>query len=389
MQHTSLGAWRAARAGVILAMVLVIAVAVPRAPVGAQEPEAKPSTVVSLGDSFISGEGGRWKGNSNMGGSATGTDRAYRSYWIFSWYDPAAIYGPSYANGCHRSDVTPVTWIDDLGYDAQVNLACSGAASANIVDTPMKYEQPQAAQLAALAETHDVDAVVLSIGGNDLADGGFAELVTQCVVSYLFNLPECRSSSPLAPGIEDVVAANIDRATAGIEASIAAIRTALASDTDGYRMVLMTPPSPVPAEVAPNFADKWFRTDAGHCPFYDGDLAYVRNTLVPATIAGAWSTVADTAGVELLDLSDALAGREMCAPGAELGSNPATAQWFRYISINPFFGMVQESAHPNAYGQEAIGTCLALQLSSAGADSTCHRASDNSLPGDMVLVPRQ
>src|SRR5215216_3485833 len=64
-----------------------------------------PTAIVSLGDSFISGEAGRWKGNSIISTTdRAGTDRA----WTGAGYDAARIYGASDATGCHRSDVAEV-----------------------------------------------------------------------------------------------------------------------------------------------------------------------------------------------------------------------------------------------------------------------------------------
>jgi hypothetical protein len=68
----------------------------------AQPSEAGPTSgttaIVSLGDSFISGEAGRWNGNSlNIFGTRNGTDRAARcTFGIFCSYDATRVYGSSY-----------------------------------------------------------------------------------------------------------------------------------------------------------------------------------------------------------------------------------------------------------------------------------------------------
>jgi len=50
-----------------------------------------PTAIVSLGDSFISGEAGRWRGNSTVVATdRAGTDRA----WTGSGYDASRVYGP-------------------------------------------------------------------------------------------------------------------------------------------------------------------------------------------------------------------------------------------------------------------------------------------------------
>ena len=63
-----------------------------------------------MGDSFISGEGGRWLGNgSEPLGTRSGTDRAaYDCDALGCDYDPARVYGASEADDCHRSDVAPI-----------------------------------------------------------------------------------------------------------------------------------------------------------------------------------------------------------------------------------------------------------------------------------------
>src|SRR5438093_12727315 len=95
-------------------------------------PGSSTTAIVSLGDSFISGEAGRWQGNSlNLFGTRDGTDRAARCTWIFCSYDASRVYGSSYANGCHRSDVATIASAG-ISVNEKINLACSGAQTNNI-----------------------------------------------------------------------------------------------------------------------------------------------------------------------------------------------------------------------------------------------------------------
>ncbi len=96
------------------------AVAMVLAPGGGQRDAAaaaRPTAIVSLGDSFISGEGGRWLGNgSEAFGTRSGTDRA--AHDCDGWgceYDPAQVYGDSEEDDCHRSDVAPIRSAPDRG----------------------------------------------------------------------------------------------------------------------------------------------------------------------------------------------------------------------------------------------------------------------------------
>src|SRR3954447_23447722 len=87
----------------------------------AASPGSGPTAVVTLGDSYISGEAGRWEGNSvSPVPGNDGTDRGAASY-----------VGNSGADGCHRSDVAEVLSAE-LPVAERVNLACSGAVTASI-----------------------------------------------------------------------------------------------------------------------------------------------------------------------------------------------------------------------------------------------------------------
>ena len=104
---------------------------------GSPEAQAGPGSprtaIVALGDSFISGEGGRWLGNgSDPFGTRSGTDRA--AVGCGEWgcgYEPERVYGASERNGCHRSDVAPIQSAP-VAVDERVNLACSGAKAENL-----------------------------------------------------------------------------------------------------------------------------------------------------------------------------------------------------------------------------------------------------------------
>src|SRR6201991_2611966 len=139
---------------------------------------ARPSAIVAMGDSFISGEGGRWLGNgSEPLGTRSGTDRAaYGCGALGCEYDPARVYGASEANDCHRSDVAPIVSAP-IAVDEKVNLACSGAKARDLWPaaeggTEHFGEPPEADQLAVVARRDDVRMVVVTVGANDVGFGG-------------------------------------------------------------------------------------------------------------------------------------------------------------------------------------------------------------------------
>src|ERR1700759_5494242 len=108
----------------ILAFVLslTLAPAVARA-----TPHSPTAAAVAMGDSYISGEAGRWAGNSidNTPGN-DGTDRAcLPSGSPACQTDTSKVYlGNSDADGCHRSDVSELLSAR-LPVDRRLNISCS------------------------------------------------------------------------------------------------------------------------------------------------------------------------------------------------------------------------------------------------------------------------
>ena len=351
-------------------------------PAGAQDD--RPTAAVSMGDSYISGEAGRWEGNSSRdSGDRRGTDRAAYRWGRFWRYDQERVYGDS-ASGCHRSDVAEIRSAA-LAVDATFNLACSGADTTDIRravngGTSHRGEAPQADQLAAVAATHDVELIVLSVGGNDL---GFADIIFDCVLDY--------STSPswLQNRCNPEQQANVDvrmaGAMAGLAAAIADIRAVMdeaGQPADSYRFVVQSYPSPIPRGAEFRYRESgWSRTFTGGCPFWDADADWANDSLVPQIAAGV-AAVAATAGVELLDLRDAFDGREVCSSTTGQGPGP-DAEWVRYVSTGILQGEVQESMRPSAIGQRALGRCLALV---AAAPVVNHRCTNTPGAGPEAMV---
>jgi hypothetical protein len=162
----------------------MLAMAVPAAHAG---PSSSTTAIVALGDSFSSGEAGRWQGNSlNILGTRDGTDRAARcTLGIFCSYDATRVYGSSYSNGCHRADVAPIKSAA-ISVSEKHNLACSGARTVHIWrgsqgGQTFKGEAPQADRLLPIAQQKNVKLVLLNITANDL---GFSDHVIDCTVAW-------------------------------------------------------------------------------------------------------------------------------------------------------------------------------------------------------------
>jgi lysophospholipase L1-like esterase len=333
----------------------------------------EPTAIVSIGDSFISGEAARWKGNSTDGwGDRDGTDRAYRG--LFG-YDVDSIYiDGTNRSGCHRADPAPVT-VTFIRVDAKLNLACAGARAEHVISSDSggqwyRGEAPQADQLADVADSHLIEMVVVSIGGNDL---GYSDIILDCTVAYTTSLLWWKNRC--AENEQTEVDAALRETMAGVARALRDIRAVLDDNGDGdARVVLMSYPSPVPRGEELRYGSRWSRIFEGGCPFWRSDLTWARDSLVPQ-IAGELRSVAREVGVEFLDLQDLFDGREVCSKtAAHSDGSPSSYEdeWVRFVTTGLLQGEAQESLHPNYFGQRAIGRCIELvMVAEPGGEWTC------------------
>ena len=348
-------------------------------------PDSPTSAVVAMGDSFISGEGGRWLGNGVVAlGERDGTDRAaYGCRWWGCRHDASRVYGPSAETGCDRSDVAPIT-TSGIPVDLRVNLACSGARAENVWRSsaggrPHRGEPPQADQLAAVAARHDVRMVVLTVGANDV---GFGRLVLGCVLAWTTTPAHdplhCRF------GAQARLESAMPAARAGVRTAVREIRAVMRRagyTRRDYRLVIAGYASPLPRGADIRYPEaSWARLHTGGCPTWDADANWARFVATPY-IVEAMARIAAVEGAQFLDLQRILDGHEVCHEAASLasGSNPplaAESEWVRRLSPGCCGGTLRESLHPNAYGQRAIGRCLGLAYAARRGDWTCRRRGD-------------
>jgi lysophospholipase L1-like esterase len=372
----------------LLAALCALALGPSAAHAGPASPNA---VVVSMGDSYISGEGGRWAGNSvDPAPGNDGTDRACVPAGPTCTVDKSRVYvGGSDANGCHRSDVAEV--LSARFPDAQgVNIACSGATTKNLMRSSsggvgQNGELPEADQLLPIAQANSVRMIVVSIGGNDL---GFASIVAACLQAYESRQRPCNETQQ--PLIEQRMA----QAQANVEKVVDEIRAVMAQAgyADGdYRLVLQTYSSVIPRATEARYPQDGPQRTAFGCPFYDADMTWARDTAAPE-IGAMVKRAAAARGVEVLDLGDTLQGHEICSQStaeATPTSKPtaATAEWGRFLGASTAQqGDLQEAFHPNAYAQQAFGACLAQLYARAPGSFAC-----NGAPGTTgaaaTLVP--
>jgi len=369
-------------------------VALPLSPAHADGPGVGTPWVVSVGDSYISGEAGRWAGNTNngesihdAGGSAT--------------YFDNPTHTAETINRCHRSTAAEV-FIG--GGVSSVNLACSGAKTAT--DAGGSYFKPgldfyngsagqgQALMLQNYAATHNVKMVAVSIGGNDF---NFAGIVQQCVTDFLGSptwfKDYCKDdnivTSAMAP-------ANVSAQRAKIAAAFQNVRTAMRNAgyaDSSWTLLVQNYMSPLPNGSGIRYSESGYsRQNTGGCGFWNADADYANNTLLP-TINGAVTGAISDSGLtnaRTLNLANAFTGRRLCESTVGLYEEKGLSSWTNAGAVDKTEWVntirtasatgnyyIQESLHPNFWGQKALRNCV-RQAWNAGTprSGTCVRGAN-------------
>lgn len=309
-------------------------------------PGRGPLTVVSLGDSTISGEGA---------GDYTADTDGRDGDW------------------CHRSPNALVHQVDLTGVPAAVNLACSGANTAQVGlgDVEQWTEPSQASQLADLVEDHRVTAVVVGVGAND--DPQFSRLVSQCFTTWFL-----QDRDPCSDRIKRDWASRIDAMVPKVAGALRDIRTVLEGagyDRQDYDLVLQSYAAPIGPDIPEQFRN------LNGCPFRSEDLRWVSEHGAPE-LGDGLREAARRADARFLDLSRAGRGHEACTGGADDGDEwftRFTVQWDDLRDLDRATHAIQESFHPNARGHAQFGRCLTEFLGTNDTSAACLEGEDGNL----------
>ena len=347
------------------------------APAQADGPGIGTPYVVSVGDSYISGEAGRWAGSSN--------DSASRADALGStaYFDNASNTGEQ-INRCHRSKSAEI----HIGGGVQgLNLACSGAKTATSDGSDFKpgldfYDngagkQGQAKMLQQFAATHNVKMVAVSIGGNDF---NFASVVQSCVMDFLASpswwKDYCKDDSSV---VANFTTANVAAVKTRIANAYLNIRTAMRNAgyaDSSWTLLVQNYPSPVPNGSGFRYGESGYtRQNTGGCGFWNADADWANGTALPTinnTVTGAISQAGIT-NAKTLNLSSTFNGRRLCESGVGLYEEVGLANWTAPTAVDrtewvnqirtvttagssPYY--IQESLHPNYWGQLATRSCV-------------------------------
>ncbi len=378
-------------------LVVVVGLVLALAPTAfADGPGVGTPTVVTLGDSAISGEAGRWAGNTNQ--SASRVDALGSTAY---WDTPSG----EAIKGCHRSKAAQAKIGDGV---ASANLACSGAKTSTGGTGSGQNFKPgidfysdasgrkgQALALQEYASTHNVRAVDVMIGANNY---GFAAILERCVTNWITS-PSwfknyCSDDSDMTSRF---TSARQAQETDNVRDAILRVRQAMANagyGTGQYTIIAQTYWSPLPRGAGIRYPESgWTRQSIGGCGAWNRDLNWANDTVVPALNNSLRNGAAKAglANVVVLDLQDSLVGRRLCETGVGVLEEVGVANWqspgavdktewvaqIRTTSTITGPYQLQEDGHASYWGQLAMRNCLRLAYNGGAVrGGRCVRAAN-------------
>lgn len=331
--------------------------------------------VVSLGDSIISGEAGRWAGNQT--GSTSNVDVLGAAAYLDAG-------GAETIDRCHRSQSAAV----HIASANSANLACSGAKTSTYVDANGNFKPGidffneggrvgQALLLEQFASEHNVRLVTLSIGANDFS---YEAIVTQCVTDYLKPMALgafCKNNAAVSSYVSP---AGVERVRADTQQAILNIATAMRNAgyrDDQWTLGIQLYPQLIAPAVEMRYPESLYdRQLIGGCGIRDEDITWVRDTWFPtmnrtfAQAARDAQSMTPSLQVITLDTTQAFGQHTLCnlavnrvndAGGAQNWQDPNAvdlSEWVMEINmVNLRDTFKQESFHPNYWGQLALRSC--------------------------------
>jgi hypothetical protein len=349
--------------------------------------------VVALGDSAISGEAGRWAGNTNSSSSRVD------ALGSTAYHDVA---GREAIPGCHRSKSAEV---HIGGGVLSANLACSGARTYTRVGDTFKPgidfyadssgRKGQAQALQEYAAAHNVKVVALLIGANNY---GFADIVQACVTNWLTSPSWWKNYCSDDSGMTSrFTSSRVSTETANVRGAIQNVATAMsrAGYASGqYTILAQTYTSPIPRAGGFRYPETgWTRQSIGGCGVWNRDADWAQDTVVTtfnATIKNAAAT-SGVPNVRILDAETAFNGRRLCENTVGLLEERGVASWtspgavdvtewvsqIRTVTtiVGPY--QLQEGGHPSYWGQLALRNCLRLAYNGGAVrGGRCTRAGN-------------
>lgn len=389
------------------AVAATVAAALPAASL-ADGPGVGAANVVTLGDSAISGEAGRWAGNTND--SYTKTDAGGAGA-----YNDAG--SSETIRNCHRSR-SAQAFIG--GGVTGVNFACSGGQTSTVGTGSGEDFKPgidfysdasgrrgQALLLQEYAATHNVKAVVVMIGANNY---GFGTVVQQCVTNWVTSPSWWRNyCSDDADVVNRFTPAQQTVQTNAVRDALQRVAQAMTNagyTSNQYTIVGQTYWNPIPRSDRARYPETgWSRQSVGGCGAWNRDVNWANDVVVPAMNNSMRNglTASGLPNTRLLELQYAFDGRRLCEDTVGLLEERGVATWrsagavdntewvnqIRTVTtlVGPY--QLQESIHANYWGQMAMRNCLRQAYNSGSVrGGTCYHDTGLNGSGEPNMTLR-
>ncbi|GAA2382150.1 SGNH/GDSL hydrolase family protein [Dactylosporangium salmoneum] len=383
---------------------------------------ALPTAAVALGDSFISGEGaGSYQPVTDVNGVA----QAFPG-----WSAPN-----SNAFFCHRSANASLLQASLAGIQDRYNLACSGGRPADFTAPGSARDKGRAVaaqldQLRAVAQTHDIDLVLVGLGSNN-SSFTFGDVAEKCANRFIADAwtgwwefwAYLNGPVEQSPCTADDLATAAQFAAATAE-TVNAVRQLLTTlnqvDADHqHRVVFQDYTNPLPFDLDPSYWEADGRQDdrdkfrelgavryAAGCPIHRASLS--AGHLFSQGLGTLVQTVRNTLAAEFpnddlvfLDVQHAFDGARLCEhPGSPAnalatpirlqdgpsgtfvtslsGKDKIAIQRIANTCVS-YFQTCQESWHPTAAGQAVLAQCLSAAATTPARALTCSRQPDGRI----------
>lgn len=401
-----------------VAVAVTAAVSVP----AVAQPTSLPTAAVALGDSFISGEGG---GSYSAVTDANGVSQGF----------PGWSAANTNAYFCHRSPNASIFRATLPGIQDRFNLACSGGQPYDILNPSAgrakgRTVAAQLDQLRVVAQTHDIDLVLIGLGSNN-SSFTFGDAASVCANRFIADAwtgwwefwAYLGGDVPQQPcNISDLATdAEVQSATAETTNALRNLLSTLDQiDADGqHRVVFQDYTNPLPTDYAQRYYEEDGRADdrdkfralgaeryAAGCPAHRASLAagHLFSQALGGIVASAHQTLSaefPSDDLVYLNVQSAFNGARLCendgSPDNALatpirlmdgpsGSFVTSLSGYDKLDIQriantcvTYFQTCQESWHPNVNGYGVLGQCLSGAAVSASHQVACVRQGDGSV----------
>jgi hypothetical protein len=328
--------------------------------------------MVVMGDSYASGEGNPRNVNAWINNRSSSFD----PYWDDEQCNRSVRGAPAQAalRLEQSSNKTSVTLVD---------VSCSGATvQKGILGSQFRGIKSQIESVSELIGDREIDAVLLSVGGNDV---GFGSILTSCALQS--NCPLAKATTPPLSSFA-TIQSGVQGLTAGLAASYSSINKCFTDTTcqgaQGQKLPGLSLSDA--GKVFLNSYPDLMRSQSGSVCSYltitEADFAWAQGSIVNPSPLNPF-VYQTTRGVQVpLDngagsLNGAIANttqfgwKPIMATWTDTGSGPighgicaGSESWF--FGLTGFSGFTSGSFHPNPLGQSEMAKIIYREMVASG-----------------------